>query len=214
VAVVLAHGIGENPQMYDLHPRPIVLLLAVSLLATACARTTLQSVWKDDAYHKAPKKIVVLSMLWNPKNRPRLEDEFVRQLKARGVDAVPGHQIVPEEKPPDKDTVAARLKEAGADTLLLMRLTDKTASLRYTQETASYHLPEYYGTWPAYYGGGYPMAQEAEYAIAEVTLYDVETEKLIWAATSETRLQSDKRALMESYVTDILDALRKEQLLP
>jgi len=200
--------------MHDRRLILVLVLLTVSLLATACAKTTLQSVWKDDAYHKTPHKIVVLSMLWNPKNRPRLEDEFVRQLKARGLDAVPGHEILPEEKPPDKDVVAARLKEAGADTLLLMRLVDKTASLRYSQAPTAYHAPEYYGTWPTYYGGGYPMAQEAEYAIAEVTLYDVETEKLIWTATSETQIQSDKRALMESYVTDILDALRKQQVLP
>jgi hypothetical protein len=193
---------------------PIVLLLAVSLLASACAGTRLTSVWKDDAYHEMPRKIVVLSMLWNPKNRPRLEDEFVRQLKARGIDAVPGHQVVPEDKPPEKAVLAARFKEAGVDTLLLTRLVDKTASLRYTQDPAAYRVPEYYGTWPAYYGGGYPMAQEAEYAIAEVNLYDVETEKLIWAAMSQTEMQTNKRAVMESYVVDILEALRKQQLLP
>ncbi|MEW6683165.1 MAG: hypothetical protein AB1451_09635 [Nitrospirota bacterium] len=192
----------------------IMLLVTVSLLATACAGTTLTSVWKDDAYHKTPHKIVVLSMLWNPKNRPRLEDEFVRQLKARGLDAVPGHQIVPEEKPPDKEVMAARLKEAGADTLLLTRLVDKTASLRYSQDPAASRLPEYYGTWPAYYGGGYPMAQEAEYAVAEVNLYDVETEKLIWAAVTQTKLQTDRHALMESYVADVLEALQKQRVLP
>lgn len=200
--------------MYDRRRFLITLLSAVSLLATACAGTTLTSVWKDDAYHKTPHKIVVLSMLWNPKNRPRLEDEFVRQLTARGLDAVPGHQIVPEEKPPDKEVMAARLKEAGADTLLLTRLVDKTASLRYSQDPAAYRLPEYYGTWPAYYGGGYPMAQEAEYAVAEVNLYDVETERLIWAAVTQTKLQTDRRALMESYVADVLEALQKQRVLP
>jgi hypothetical protein len=200
--------------MRTLRPLPVVLLLAVSLLGTACGGTKLTSVWKDDAYHQTPRKIVAVSMLWNPKNRPRLEDEFVRQLKARGVAAVPGHEIIPEEKPPGKDVVAARLKEAGADTLLLMRLLDKTASLRYTQDPASYHVPEYYGTWPSYYGGGYPMAQEAEYAVAEVNLYDVETEKLIWAAISQTKMQTNRRAVMESYVTDILDALREQGVLP
>ena len=200
--------------MHDVRARSIVLLLAVSLLAGACAGTKLTAVWKDDAYHQTPHKIVAVSMLWNPKNRPRLEDEFVRQLKARGVDAVPGHEILPEEKPPEKDVVAARLKEAEADTLLLMRLVDKTASLRYTQDPVSYRVPEYYGTWPAYYGGGYPMAQEAEYAVAEVNLYDVETERLIWAAISQTKMQTNRRAVMESYVTSILDALRKEGVLP
>lgn len=192
----------------------VTLLMTASLVATACARTKLTAVWKDEAYEKTPRKIVVLSMLWNPKNRPRLEDEFVRQLKARGFDAIPGHQIVPEEKPPGKDVVAARLKEAGSDTLLLIRLVDKTASLRYTQDPASSRLPEYYGTWPAYYGVGYPMAQETEYAVAEVAVYDVDTEKLIWTAMSQTKMQTDRRALMESYVTDVLDELRKEQLLP
>ena len=192
----------------------LILLTAGSLLATACAKTTLTSVWTDDTYHKTLQKIVVITMLWNPKNRPRLEDEFVRQLKARGVDAVPGYKVVPEEKPPDKAVVAARLKESGADGLLLARLIDKNAGLRYTQDPAAYSLPQYYSTWPTYYGGGYPMAQEAEFAVAEVALYDVDTEKLIWTAMSQTQLQNDRRALMESYVTYILDSLRKQRLLP
>ena len=61
------------------HMKSVALLAAVLLLAMSCAGTKLSSVWKDPAYHKSPRKIVVLSMVWDPKNRQRIDEAFVRE---------------------------------------------------------------------------------------------------------------------------------------
>jgi hypothetical protein len=142
-----------------------------------------------------------------------MDEAFVRQFKARGLDALPGFTLVPEEKLPDKEILVSRVKETGADTLLFAKLLDKTSTLRYTQEADSYD-PTYHMAWPAYYGAGYATAVDPEYAIAEVKLFDVETERLIWSALSRTEVRSDRQATIEAYATDILDALAKERLIP
>ena len=191
----------------------VALLAAVVFLATSCAGTKLSSVWKNPDFHQSPRKIVVVSMVWDPKNRQRLDETFVRQMKARGLDAVPGYTILPEPKLPEKAVVAARIKETGADTLLFGKLVDKESSLHYVQEPGHYN-PDYHGTWSSYYDAGYPTAVEREYAIAEVKLYDVASEQLIWSAVSKTKMSNATQDAIEAYVTRILDALKQDQVIP
>ncbi|MFZ5875880.1 MAG: hypothetical protein ACOYXU_05665 [Nitrospirota bacterium] len=193
--------------------RPVALAAAVALLATACAGTKLTSTWKDPEYHKQPKKILVVTMVWDPKNRQRFDESLVRLFKARGLDAVAGYDLFPEPRLPEKDVAAPRVRDTGADTVLLVKLLDKTSNLRYLQGT-DYYDPGMYRDWPAYYGAGYATGVDPEYAIAEAKLFDVETERLIWGALSQTTIQNDRQATFESYTTALFDELTKERLIP
>jgi hypothetical protein len=188
-------------------------VVAVALFATACASTKLTSTWKDPEYKKSPKKILVVTMVWDPKNRQRFDEGLVRKFKARGLDAVAGYDLFPEPRLPEKDVAAPRVRETGADTVLIVKLLDKTSTLRYAQGT-DYYDPGMYRDWPAYYGAGYPTAVDPEYAVAEAKLFDVETERLIWGALTTTKIQNDRQATFESYSTVIFDALTKERLIP
>lgn len=199
--------------MISFRSKVLVLSTTILLLNAACAGTKLTSVWKDPAYQKTPRKIVVLSLVWDPNNRKRVDQVFVRQIKARGLDAIAGYEIVPEPKLPERATIAARVKETGADTLLFAKLMDKESSLRYVQEAGHYE-GNVYNTWPDYYGAGYVTAVDPEYAIVEVKLFDVETEQIIWSAMTKTEIRSDRQASIEAYATGILDALHKERLIP
>jgi hypothetical protein len=196
-------------------------LLAASLLATSCASTKLTSVWKDPDYQNTPRKILVLGMLQKPENRRLIEDTFVQQLKAGGVDAVAGYTILPDEKLAEKEVIAAQLKKVGADALFLTRVVDRRTDLNYVP-AAGHHrpgYPAYYNSWGGYYSHGYDTIYqpaymtEDEYAIAEANLYDVATDKLIWSAASETLIRSDQRDLIENYVSVIMKSLRKQQVI-
>jgi hypothetical protein len=193
--------------------RSVALVAVVALLATACAGTKLTSTWKSPAYQNSPRKILVVSMVWDPENRKRLDEAFVRQFKARGLEAMPGYSLFPEPRFPDKEVAAARIKETGADTVLIVKLLDKSSNLRYVQG-ADYYDPGYYRDWPDYYGAGYATAVDPEYAIAEAKLFDVDSRKVIWSALSKTEIQNDRRATFESYTTAIFKALTKEKLVP
>ena len=190
--------------------RGLVVLVATAVLATSCGGTTLTSVWKDKAYQKKPQNILVMGLVWNPANRKFLEDEFVRQLKASGLNAVAGYTVFPEDKPPSKDVVAAKLKEIGTDALLLAKVVDQETNARYLEETSSVGMR---GGWADYYGGGYVTSGEQTYVFVEIKLFDVETEKPIWSAASKTAVRSDTRSEIRDYVAKILKALRKEKLI-
>lgn len=204
---------------------------AAILIALSCASTRVTTDWKDQAYQKKPQKVLVLAMMGDDAYRRLLEDELVNQLKAEGIDAIPGYTVWPENKLPGKKDLAAEIKEVGADTLFLTRLVDRKKVEEYTPGPIYTPPPAYYN-WPSYYGGFYqpygsyhpghasPYAYapggystEIIYDIAEANLYDAATEKLIWSAVTESETSGSDRREIKSYVQQIMKALRKQKLL-
>lgn len=193
----------------------IVPLIAVVLLI-GCAATKVTSVWKDETYQKKPHKVLAVAILKSNTNRLVLEDEFARQLKQRGLDATAGHTVLSGDEPVDKDVLATSLREKGFDTLLVVRLVDQRSQQTYVPG-AAYPVG---ATWPGYYGAGYNMIYspgyvvEDQFAIAEANLYDVETEKLIWTAATETWIKSSDRKLIEEYVGRIMNEMQQGGVVP
>jgi hypothetical protein len=190
-------------------------LVAVSLLM-GCAATQVTSIWKDEAFQKKPHKVLTVAILKSNTNRLVLEDEFALALKQRGLDAIAGHTVLSEDEPVNKDAVAASLREKGFDTLLLVRLVDQRSQQTYVPG-AAYPAG---ATWPGYYGAGYNMMYtpgyvvEDKFAIAETNVYDVDTEKLIWTAATETWIKSSERKLIQEYVGLMIKELQKGGVVP
>lgn len=183
----------------------LVYLIHIVLLFTACATTELNSVWKDPSYQARPAKIMVIGVAKNPLNRRIFEDEFVSQLKARGTDAIASYTVLPDKQQDDREAIAAKVKELGADTILITRLVSKKIVQTYVPGTA-YYPPSYYGYWPDYYWSGYQymytpgyIAQD-EYAVIETNLYEAKSDKLIWAASSETGISNSNQGIIQSYI--------------
>ena len=105
--------------------KPFGILLPIAMLVTACASTQLSSVWKDPAYQARPAKIMVIGLAKKPEIRRLFEDEFVRQLKARGTEAIASYTVLAEQQQNDQAAIAAKVKEMGADSVLLTRLVEQ-----------------------------------------------------------------------------------------
>jgi hypothetical protein len=183
----------------------LVYLIPIALLFTACATTELNSVWKDPSYQARPAKIMVIGVAKNPLNRRIFEDEFVSQLKARGTDAIASYTVLPDKQQDDREAIAAKVKELGADTILITRLVSKKIVQTYVPGS-TYFPPPFYGNWPDYYGYGYRymytpgyIAQD-EYAVIETNLYEAKSDKLIWAASSETGISDSNQGIIQSYI--------------
>jgi hypothetical protein len=185
---------------------PLGYLIAAVVLLTACANTQLDSVWKEPSYQTRPAKIMVIGVARNPLNRRVFEDEFVAQLKAHGSDAIASYAVLPDRQQDDREAIAAKVKEMGADTILITRLVSKRLVRTYIQPSPYYYPPPYYGSWRDYYGYGYNYMYtpgyivEDEYAMIETNLYEAKTDKLIWAATSETGIRDSSQALIREYI--------------
>lgn len=197
---------------------PSGLLILVAVLVTACASTQLTSVWKDTSYQTRPAKIMVVGVAKIPLNRRLFEDEFVRQLKSRGTDAIASYTVIPDAQQGDQAAIAKKVAELGADTVLITRLVSKKFVQYYVPGTL-YYPPPFYGTWPDYYGYGYRYMYtpgyivDDEYAIIETNLYEAKSNKLIWAASSETGIIGSDQSLIQDYIGVIVKNMIGQGLL-
>ena len=179
--------------------------IAASLLLSGCASTQMSANWKNPAYSVHPTKVMVVGVSKKAVNRRMFEDEFAAQLKARGVDAVASYTVLSDKKQNDQEAIAAKVKELGADSVLVKRVVSKRTVKVYVPGMP-YFPPPYYGRWPDYYGYGYRdlytpgYMSEEQYAIMETNLYEAATDSLIWAATSETEMSGADIGLIKEYV--------------
>jgi len=184
---------------------PLVYLIPLALLLSACASTQLTSVWKDPSYQTRPARILVIGMARSPLNRRLFEDEFVRQLEAHGTSAIASYTVLTDAQQGDQAVIAKKVAELGADAVLITRLVSKKVVQVYVPGTP-YYPPPYYDTWPNYYVYGYRYMYTPgyiandEYAVIETNLYDAKTDKLIWAASSETGINDSNKNLIKSYI--------------
>ena len=193
------------------------MLLAGAVLVTGCASTQLTSVWKEPSYQARPAKVMVIGVAKKPQMRRLFEDEFVSQLKAHGTEAIASYTVLPDGQA-DKEAIAAKVKESGADSVLVTRLVDKK-TVKVNVPGTAYAPPPYYGSWPAYYGYGYNnmyspgYTTEYENAVIETNLYDTGDEKLVWSALSDTMLGDNTEDLIKSYIEVMVNALSYDKIL-
>ena len=197
---------------------PFGLLILAAMLVTACATTQLNSVWKDPSYQTRPARVMVIGVAKKPLKRRLFEDEFVVQLKAHGTEAIASYTVLPDKKQDDQVVIAAKVKELGADTVLITRQVSKKTVKTYVPGTV-YYPPPYYGTWPDYYGYGYRYMYspgyiaEDEFAVIETNLYETRNDKLVWAASSETVMSDSNQSLIKTYVGVMVNAMAGHGLL-
>jgi hypothetical protein len=80
--------------------------------------------WKSSSYSGGPvKNVAVAAMTGRDFYRQAIENHFAALLKEQGQSAFTSHQLigVPRKKE-ERETAAARLREAGADSVLVVRL--------------------------------------------------------------------------------------------
>ena len=197
---------------------PLSFGILIAILITGCATTKISSVWKDKLYKVKPGKIMIIGIAKKPANKRSLEDEFVKQIKLRGTDAVASYNIIPDDKDSNKEFIAAKMKELGADAVLITRIASRETV--YTNlKTSVYSPPTYYGTWSDYYEYGYKnmyspsYVEETKYALMETNIYDAGNNKLIWSASSATEIVGTDQGFIKSYVDVIVKNMIKRKLL-
>ena len=86
----------------------------LALLALAsCSTTTIVDQWQSPGYTGGPfKRILVVGITKEAMTRRIFEDEFVKQLKARGTDAIASYTLIAEEGPVDKARLEAAVRES------------------------------------------------------------------------------------------------------
>lgn len=188
------------------------------ILTAGCATTRINSEWKDQAYRVMPRKILVIGIEKNAQTKRAIEDEFVRQIKLTGTDAVAGYSVIAESEKDNREAATEAIKKEGADAVLITRVGDKKTIYKCLAPN-NYCPPNYYGTWHDYYWFGsqftdYPdYVDEAEYITMETNLYDAAGDKLVWSASSDTEVVDESLRYVKSYVTVMMKNLMDKSLL-
>ncbi len=168
-------------------------LFCMLFLFIACASTKFSTIWKDETYQGHPRKILVINSFPNPSTRRVFEDEIVKALKERRIDAVTSYTTMPDAVMTDKDAIAAQAKEVGADTVMVNKLIGLKKD-----EIAT--------------GGGYSytgLVYADVYIDTQTDVYDMNLNKLVLSASAETWIQPDDpySKQIKSFVKDLVNQL-------
>ena len=190
------------------------LILSLVCLLASCATTKVTEAWKDEQFRGTIRKVAVLGVFQEPDTRKIFEDEFADRLRARGIEAVPGHKFIPDAEMPDKDVVMGKIRKLGADTVVLTRVVDMETE-QITVPGKAYLVPRYYDNYGTYYSyvykPGYIDQEGAAYT--ETNLYRVSDEKLIWSGRSKTEFSATRYELIQAFVKIMIDRFAADGLI-
>ncbi len=207
--------------------QPVLVALAAAAVA-ACASTTFNSTWKaPDAGQLDFKGKKVVAMVMTPDESVRYgaEDALAREINARGPVALPAYSVIPKELTNDKDQAKQFLEKAGVKGAVVIRVLGKDKELN---ASAGGYSPAGIGYWgsPVYtsfYGGGFyaygwggvymPGYVRTDTIVSvETLIYDLEQNKLVWAARSETKNPEKVGPFVKEVAAKVAAQLKKEGL--
>ena len=199
------------------HPGVVKGVLSfVALALVACASTQLTNSWTSPDYKGPPlKKILVVGVSNQPALRRTFEDEFVKDLKAVGVEAVASYNFIPDGGRAEEAQVNQAVKDAGADGVLITRLVRVDVNTQVTPVYPSTMGMGYYGGYAGAYGGYYDpgMVTQTDTIVLETNLYGVDESHLLWSGTTQTFAPTSLNQEMPGFAKIIIGALQKHKLI-
>lgn len=185
--------------------------LALASLVASCASTDMTSTWADPSAKGANiSRVAVVSLTKDPGLRRMAEDTTAANLA--GAQAVPSYQILGDMDLKDREAVKAKLKAAGMNGVLIMRLTGVT------QQVSAVDNP-YYGTFDGYYDYAYAGVYDPGYLQTDTivhmvsNLYDLDQNKLIWSGVSQTFDPASAKSTMNDVSKAVAKSLQKDRII-
>ncbi len=195
----------------------MLLLAAWVVLLAACASTSLVNQWKSPSYSGAPlTKILVVGVSRQPSVRRVFEDEFVAQLRAAGVEAIPSYTLLPQDGPVEQSALEEAVTKSGAQAVLVTRLVRREQK---TQVTGGFYQPApalgFYGWYSSAWMGYYepPTVYRYDVVTAETSLYRPDQAQPVWSGTTETTAPEDVRKETAGFAKVIIRALRTQHII-
>ena len=192
-----------------------VLLMGCGVIACSAANPVI-SEWRNPAYNSANfKRMLVSAPGFATSIRRNFEDEFVSQLRAAGINALPSYAILPDEQLGEASIKQAAQK-LGADAALVVRPIKVEGKTEYGPTYLpvpwfGYFGPPFGASW---YGGyGLPSVYHYNEYTSEATLYDIVKNEVVWSGTLRTIEPDNVQTAIKSYVSAITRALNEKNLL-
>ena len=194
------------------------MVLLVGLFLMSCATTRVTDVWKDGNYTGGPvKKVFVVGVLANPDMRVLLEEEFVEQFQGRGTQAVASRKYMSVEPGKvSRQDVAAKVREAGADSVLVVRIVGRSAVDRAAPaDTVSnpWTDPYNFSSFGVDMYSGPGFGYEQDFLFMESRLFELKGEKPVWSARSKIWWSGTRSDIARDYVKAMMGEMSSAGLV-
>ena len=214
--------------MRTLFSRSIFLstFMLIGLAAVNAKSIRMVTTWFNPKYEgKAFHKILVVGVAQNLEVRADFEDEMAATIARRGIETIPGNQILLRPDPqakPDLDALRAQIRDNHIDAVVVSRLLkiDKKVT---SVPSSTYIAPfPYYYSFYGYLGAVYPVMYDPGYEREDTTV-SVETNvyatskpdgDLVWTGISESFNPKSAKKVADGLVREVPKQMEKDGLLP
>jgi len=198
----------------------IIVFVVLAGLTTAAAKPKFTSTWKTPNAPNvsyAGKKVVGVVVTNDLSLQMSAEEALVRALNERGVQGVAAYRLIPREELKDPARAKDWVDRSGAAGVVILRLIDLTREKIPTSVVWS--GASYYGSLWTYY----PYAWGSTFEIVpsrtdvrvvvESLVFDVVSNKLLWAGTSEASNPKGAQELVQAIVEEAAAQMKKDGLI-
>jgi len=193
-----------------------------------CDDTDFESTWQDPSARNLDlrrEEVAAFLLSGNEAVRRSFEYNLANEMNQRGIETVPGYDLLPQVDPTDKREILARLRDSGVDSAIFMRIVNREQEVSYVPGTVwypgPYHDPFWWydghyrggfvGPWPPYYDPGYYRVDTI--VSVETLVYRAPDSKLLWAGVSRTMNPSEVDEFVEDLVSEAVDEMEKTGLV-
>ena len=179
--------------------RRVILLSIATLVLSSCANTKITQSWVEPDNKKSYSDLLIIVIGEIEQNRRAFESYFIEELNSHNIEAIASYKLIKSDAKIDRDTVVKAIDGLGIDGVIITHMVGveeetvhRSAGYGYGGAYGGYYGAGHYGGMYSYYphvnsyvhNPGYYTTHET-YTL-ETTLYDVETEQLVWSARSRT----------------------------
>jgi hypothetical protein len=160
------------------------------------------------------EKVAVFGLVMKSETRRLIEDELSRRLV--NTIAVPAYKVISEDDLGKTDLIKGKLIEKGFDGALILRLIDVEVRESYSPGMypgSYYSFDGYYNySWGYMYSTG-GMYQSDQIVTAEVNIYSLREDKLIWSGETVSMNPSDINLIISELSESVKAQLIDDGLL-
>jgi hypothetical protein len=191
-----------------------IAVVAVAVLSAAITFTATFKSLDAGAVSFAGKKVAALVISNDDSLRVAGEESLVRELNARGMQAVATYRIAPKEELRSPETAKPWFEKANIEGIVAVRPVSVDTE---TYTTGTWVTANYSTLW-GYYGYGWTAVYQPASArtqtvvVVETTIYSVPRNQLLWAAVSKTTNPRDLRGSVEELAKEMVKEMQKQGL--
>ena len=194
------------------------LVFAVLAVAAVPAAITFTSTFKSidaGSVSFAGKKVAALVMSNDDSLRVPGEEALVRELTARGMQAVASYRIAPKEELRSAETARPWFEKGGIEGVVAVPPISADTSQVYTPDM---WVSTNYGTLWGYYGYGWSAVfvpgsrQQETTVVVETLVFSLPRNQILWGAVTETKNARDLRAFVQELAKESVEQMQKQGL--